>query len=322
MGLVRLYRVTGNEQYLNLAKFLLDERGPGPLPKGERTNPRGLSYNQAQAKVVDQAEPVGHAVRATYMYSGMADVAALTGDEKMREAGKRIWENLISSKLYLTGGIGAAGGFEGFGKPYELPNLQAYNETCASIGHDYWNHRLFLLEGDGKYVDVMERTLYNGLVSGVALDGKTFFYDNPLESNGQHSRKAWFGVACCPGNITRFMASVPGYVYAHRGDTLYVNLFAGGSADVDLPGGKVKIVQTTRYPWDGAVKMTRHARARAAVHRQRANPRLGAQRAGAEHALSLSRQAHGGRHDQSERTGGPDDARQGLRLNRANLEGG
>jgi len=256
MGLVRLYRVTGNEQYLNLAKFLLDERGPGPLPPGERTNPRGLSYNQAQAKVVDQTEPVGHAVRATYMYSGMADVAALTGDEKMREAGKRIWENLIASKLYLTGGIGAAGGFEGFGKPYELPNMQAYNETCASVGHDYWNQRLFLLEGDGKYVDVMERTLYNGLISGVALDGKTFFYDNPLESNGQHSRKAWFGVACCPGNITRFMASVPGYVYAHRGDTLFVNLFAGGSADIDLPGGKVRIVQATRYPWEGAVRMT------------------------------------------------------------------
>ena len=229
------------------------------------------------------------------MYSGMADVAALTGDEKMREAGKRIWENLISSKLYLTGGIGAAGGFEGFGKPYELPNMQAYNETCASIGHDYWNQRLFLLEGDGKYIDVMERTLYNGLVSGVALDGKTFFYDNPLESNGQHSRKAWFGVACCPGNITRFMASVPGYVYAHRGDTLYREpLRRRHGRRRSRRAASSRSSRTTRYPWDGAVEVDGHARARASVRHQRADPRLGAQRAGAEHALSFSRQVHGG----------------------------
>jgi hypothetical protein len=267
MALVRLYRLTGKEEYLNLSKFLLDERGPGALPEGERVNPRGLEYNQAQAKVIDQSEPVGHAVRAMYMYSGMADVAALTGDDKMRAAGVRIWDNLIKSKVYLTGGIGAAGGHEGFGNPYELPNMQAYNETCASVGMDYWNQRLFLLEGDAKYVDVMERTLFNGLISGVSLDGKTFFYPNPLESNGQHARQEWFGVACCPGNITRFMASVPGYIYAVKSPstgsgqagpspTLYVNLYAGGNADIDLAGTKVKVVQDTRYPWDGAVKMT------------------------------------------------------------------
>ncbi len=261
MALVRLYRLTGREQYLDLAKFLLDERGPAPPPDGERVNPRGLDYNQAQAKVVDQTEPVGHAVRAMYMYSGMADVAAMTGDEKMRAAGLRIWDNLIRSKVYLTGGIGAAGGHEGFGNPYELPNMQAYNETCASVGMDFWNQRLFLLEGDAKYVDVLERTLFNGLISGVSLDGKTFFYANRLESNGQDARQEWFGVACCPGNITRFMASVPGYVYAVRegasgGDTLFVNLYAGGTADVDMPGGAVKVVQDTRYPWDGAVKLT------------------------------------------------------------------
>ena len=186
----------------------------------------------------------------------MADVAALEADDKLRAAGDRIWSNLVASKLYLTGGIGAAGGYEGFGQPYELPNMTAYNETCASVGMDYWNHRLFLLEGDSKYIDVMERTLYNGLISGVSLDGTTFFYDNPLESNGQHSRREWFGVACCPGNITRFMASVPGYIYAKRGDNLYVNLFAGGTADIESPGGKLKVVQETRYPWDGAVKMT------------------------------------------------------------------
>lgn len=263
MALVRLYRVTNNEQYLQLAKFFIDERGPGPdpanpiqFPNGERANPRGLEYNQAQQKVIEQTEPVGHAVRAMYMYAGMADIAALTNDAYVRNAGDRIWENLIGSKLYLTGGIGAAGGHEGFGKPYELPNMQAYNETCASVGMDYWNHRLFLLHGDAKYIDVMERTLFNGLISGVALDGKTFFYPNPLESNGQHARSEWFGVACCPGNITRFMASVPGYIYATRGDAVYVNLYAGGTADIQTPGGTLKIVQETRYPWDGAVRLT------------------------------------------------------------------
>ena len=256
MGLVRMYRVTGKEEYLSLAKFLLDERGPAPLPPGERANPRGLDYNQAQLKIVDQTEPVGHAVRAMYMYSGMADIAALTGDEAIRKAGDKIWDNLTTGKLYITGGIGSSATGEAFGKPYELPNMSAYNETCASVGMDYWNHRLFLLYGDAKYVDIMERTLYNGLMSGVSLDGKTFFYPNPLESNGQHERSPWFGVACCPSNITRFMASVPGYLYAKAGNALYVNLYAAGTADIDLNGRKVKVVQETRYPWDGAVKLT------------------------------------------------------------------
>jgi DUF1680 family protein len=254
MGLVKMYRVTGNERYLALAKFMLDERGPDKIPVGETVNPRGLDYNQAQTKVIDQTEPVGHAVRAMYMYAGMADVAALEDDGRMRAAGEAIWDSLVKNKLYLTGGIGAAGGHEGFGAPYDLPNMSAYNETCASVGMDFWNQRLFLLQGDAQYVDVMERTLYNGLISGVSLKGDTFFYDNPLESNGQHARQAWFGVACCPGNITRFMASVPGYVYAQRGDTLFVNLFAGGTADVDL-GGRLKVSQETRYPWDGAVRI-------------------------------------------------------------------
>ena len=270
MALVKLYRVTGNASYLELAKFLLDERGPGPFPEGERANPRGLNYNQAHLKVIEQSEPVGHAVRAVYMYSGMADVAAVTGDEAMRAAGKRIWDYLITSKLYLTGGIGASGSGEAFGQPYELPNMTAYNETCASVGMDFWNHRLFLLEGDAKYIDVMERTLFNGLLSGVSLDGKTFFYPNPLESNGQHARQEWFGVACCPGNITRFMPSVPGYLYATQGDAIYVNLYAAGAADIEMPGAdNVYIGRTTRYPWDGAVKMTNRraiAPRRFAVH--------------------------------------------------------
>lgn len=252
MALARLYRVTGDERYLALAKFLLDERGPNP---GEKVNPRGLIYNQAQQRVIEQTEPVGHAVRATYMYSGMADVAALTGDPNYIKAIDTIWENTVGKKLYITGGIGATGAGEAFGRHYELPNMTAYNETCASIGMDYWNHRLFLLHGDAKYIDVMERTLYNGLISGVALDGKTFFYPNPLESNSQHERSPWFGVACCPSNITRFLASVPGYVYAKQGTAIFVNLFAAGRAEIDLDGRPVKIVQETRYPWEGAVKL-------------------------------------------------------------------
>src|SRR5918994_257454 len=254
MGLAKLYRVTGDERYLNLAKFLLDERGPNP---GEKTNPRGLEYNQAHRRVIEQTDPVGHAVRATYMYSGMADVAALTGDASYLKAVDAIWQSVVGKKLYITGGIGASGRGEAFGGEYELPNMTAYNETCAAIGNDYWNHRLFLLHGDAKYIDVMERTLYNGLISGVSLDGKSFFYPNPLESNRQHERSPWFGVACCPGNITRFLASVPGYVYARQGDTIYVNLYAAGIADLETDGGrKVKLVQETRYPWDGVVRIT------------------------------------------------------------------
>ncbi len=251
MGLAKLYRVTGHQGYLDLAKFMLDARGPGLRGAGP--------YNQSQAKVVDQTEAVGHAVRATYMYSGMADVAALTGDAAYVKALDRIWEDVAGTKLYVTGGIGARAAGEAFGSRYELPNMTAYNETCAAVGNDYWNHRLFLLHADARYIDVMERTLYNGLISGVSLDGKSFFYPNPLESNGQHKRSPWFGVACCPGNITRFLASVPGYVYAQRGDQLYVNLFVASSAEIKMDNGRtLRMTQETRYPWEGSVKMTVH----------------------------------------------------------------
>jgi DUF1680 family protein len=251
IGLAKLYLVTGNADDLRLAKFMLDSRGPDGM-KGS-----GREYNQSQAHVVDQTEAVGHAVRATYMYSGMADVAALSGDQAYVNAIDKIWENVAGKKLYITGGIGAIGSFEGFGKNYELPNMTAYNETCAAVGNEFWNHRLFLLHADSKYIDVMERTLYNGLISGVSLDGTTFFYPNPLESIGQHERSPWFGTACCPSNITRFVASMPGYAYAQRASELYVNLFVASTADVKMDNGRtVKVDQETRYPWDGAIKMT------------------------------------------------------------------
>jgi len=248
MGLVRLYRVTGDRRYLNLAKYFIDVRG---------SHPGGDDYHQSRIPPVDQTEAIGHAVRAGYLYSGMADVAALTGDPQYVHAIDAIWENAVGKKLYLTGGIGSRAKGEAFGDNYELPNLTAYNETCAAVANVYWNERLFLLHGDGKYVDVLERTLYNGLLSGVSLDGTKFFYPNPLESDGSHQRSPWFGCACCPGNITRFLPSVPGYVYAQSGDTIYVNLYASGTADFKLENGrKVNITQQTRYPWDGTVKMT------------------------------------------------------------------
>ncbi|NQT79410.1 MAG: glycoside hydrolase family 127 protein, partial [Candidatus Aminicenantes bacterium] len=250
IGLAKLYRVTGDKKYLKLAKFFLDERG--------KTHGRKLygKYAQDHKPVIKQSEAVGHAVRAAYMYAGMADIAALTGDTEYINAIDRIWENVVTKKLYITGGIGATGRGEAFGKNYELPNASAYNETCAAIGNVLWNHRLFLLHGDARYIDVLERVLYNGFLSGISLNGDRFFYPNPLESYGQHSRSPWFGCACCPSNITRFIPSIPGYVYAHRGNVLYVNLFFSGSAEVKMGKNIILIKQDTSYPWDGAIKMT------------------------------------------------------------------
>jgi len=244
MGLCKLYRTTGEKRYLDLAKFFLDTRGPGYG-----------TYAQAHKKVVDQEKGVGHAVRATYMYSGMADVATLTGDTSYITAIDRIWGNIVGTKLYITGGLGQPGGPEGFNKDYNLGN-NCYCETCAGIGNVYWNHRLFMLHGDAKYIDVLERSLYNNVIDGVSLDGKRFFYPNPLSSSGGHARSEWFGCACCPGNIARFVASVPGYVYATKGSDVYVNLYAAGKGDLKVGDHTVTITQKTRYPWEGAVAMT------------------------------------------------------------------
>ena len=255
MALAKLYLVTGNKKYLDEAKFFLDYRGKTTITH---------DYSQAHKPVVEQDEAVGHAVRAAYMYAGMADVAALTGDSAYIRAIDRIWENIVSKKLYITGGIGATSNGEAFGRNYELPNMSAYCETCAAIGNVYVNYRLFLLHGEAKYYDVLERTLYNGLISGVSLNGDSFFYPNPLASIGQHQRQAWFGCACCPSNICRFIPSLPGYIYAVRDGAhapvgalglpaVYVNLFLPNSSTLDVGGKKLTLNQETNYPWDGNI---------------------------------------------------------------------
>lgn len=246
MALCKLYLVTGQKKYLDLAKFFLDKRG---------YTERRDAYSQAHKPVLEQDEAVGHAVRAAYMYSGMADVAALTSDTGYIHAIDRIWDNVVTKKLYITGGIGATNNGEAFGENYELPNMSAYCETCAAIGNVYWNYRLFLLHGESKYYDVLERTLYNGLISGVSLDGGGFFYPNPLESIGQHQRRPWFGCACCPSNICRFIPSLPGYVYAVHDKDVYVNLFMSNTSELNVNGKHLKLVQTTEYPWNGDIRL-------------------------------------------------------------------
>ena len=252
IGLVKLYRLTGKKKYLNLAKYFLDERGDSKDRKlyGE--------YSQDHKPVIEQAEAVGHAVRAMYMYSGMVDVAALTGNTAYIQALDRIWEDVVYKKMYVTGGIGAAGGIEGFGPAYELPNASAYCETCASIGSVLWNWRLFLLKGDSRYIDILERTLYNGFLSGVGMSGDRFFYPNPLESSGQYHRSPWFNCACCPSNIVRFVPEIPGFIYATQNDALYVNLFVGSETELTFGARRVRLEQQTRYPWDGTVRIVVH----------------------------------------------------------------
>ena len=247
MALAKLYTITGEKKYLDEAKFLLDYRGKTTIVH---------DYSQAHKPVIEQDEAVGHAVRAAYMYSGMADVAALTGDKAYIQAIDRIWENIVGKKMYITGGIGSTSSGEAFGRNYELPNMSAYCETCAAIGNVYVNHRLFLLHGESKYYDVLERTLYNGVISGVSLDGGGFFYPNPLESMGQHQRQAWFGCACCPSNICRFIPSVPGYFYQTHERDLYVNLFGGNTATLKVMGKEVVLRQETNYPWEGNIVLS------------------------------------------------------------------
>jgi DUF1680 family protein len=251
LALVKLYRATGNARYLALAKFLIDLRGK---PSDERPQLWG-EYTQDHKPLVEQDEAVGHAVRAMYLYAGATDVAALRGDRALAEAVDRLWDSVFARKAYITGGIGATSEGEAFGKDFQLPNESAYSETCANLATCFWNHRMFLLHGEGKYIDMLERALYNGAISGVALDGRTFFYPNPLSSTGGYARSKWFECACCPTNICRFIPSVPGYVYATHDDSLYVNLFVASAAELELDSGHIRVEQETAYPWQGQVVM-------------------------------------------------------------------
>ncbi|MDI5897899.1 glycoside hydrolase family 127 protein [Flavobacterium yafengii] len=256
-GLVKLYQLTNNKAYLNLAKYFLDNRGN---PKNH--NLYG-AYSQDDIPVIQQKEAVGHAVRAVYMYAGMTDITALENDAAYGNAVNHLWSNMVNKKTYITGGIGAKHDGEAFGENYELPNLTAYNETCAAIGNVYWNHRLHNLSGSSDYFDVIERSLYNGLISGLSLDGKKFFYPNALESDGVYkfnrgecTRQSWFDCSCCPTNLIRFIPSIPGLIYSKSKDVLYVNLYASNTAKITLDKTDLEIAQQTNYPWDGKITLT------------------------------------------------------------------
>ena len=267
IGLVKLYRVTNDKRYLDFARFLLDMRGradkrtlfPDPAQSGQ-----GASYLQDHLPVTQQKEAVGHSVRAGYMYAAMTDIAAIQHDKAYLDALLAIWNDVVEHKQYLTGGLGARGHGEAFGEAYELPNDVAYAETCAAVANMLWNHRMFLLTGDSKYMDVFERVLYNGFLAGVSLEGDQFFYVNPLASDGKRkfnvgqaaTRAPWFGTSCCPTNVVRFMPSLPGYVYATKADSLYINLFLTNQAKLTVGGSAVNLQQQTNYPWDGKITLT------------------------------------------------------------------
>ncbi len=250
LALVKLHHLTKQEKYLKLASFFIDERGRSTHRKTYGP------YYQDHKPLPEQTEVVGHAVRAMYFFCGAADVAAASGDKKHLPILEKLWESVALRKMYVTGGIGSRHDGEAFGDDYELPNETAYCETCAAIGNGLWNHRMAILTGDAKYVDVLERVLYNGFLSGVSLNGEKFFYVNPLASRGGHHRQSWYGCACCPSNVVRFLPSLPGYLYATGENAVYVNVYAASTSTLDLGANKVQIVQQTRYPWDGSVKLT------------------------------------------------------------------
>ena len=262
MGLVKLYRITGKKEYLETAKYFIEERGHFAGYDSTSKDPwKSGSYWQDHIPVVDQKEAIGHAVRAGYLYAAVADVAALTGDKALLTAIDSIWKNLVSKKLYVQGGAGAIPSGERYGDNYELPNATAYNETCAAIANVYWNQRMFQLHGDSKYIDVLEKILYNGLISGVGMDGKSFFYTNAMQvkNNFHHhsleqERSGWFECSCCPTNVTRLLPSVPGYMYAQNSDAVFVNLFINSNSSVTINGKAVDIEQQNNYPWQGDLK--------------------------------------------------------------------
>lgn len=248
IGLVKLYRVTKDERYLKLARFFLDVRGKENVGKPTK-------YNQSHLPVTQQDAAVGHAVRGAYMWAGMADIAAIMGDESYLRAINKIWHDIVDKKYYINGGIGATGSGEAFGEAYELPNMSAYCETCAGVGNAIWNHRMFLMTGESKYIDVLERSMYNNIIDGVSLSGDRFFYPNPLQSYGQHERSEWFGCACCPPNVARFLPSMPGYIFAQKDNDIYVNLYITSESTFDIAENQLTIAQQSGFPWQGDVKI-------------------------------------------------------------------
>ena len=254
LALVKLYEVTGEKKYLDFALWLLDERGHGYGSYGDdRVWP--AVYYQDEVPVRELSRITGHAVRSMYLYCGMADVAAYTGDKELIAAMDRLWDHVVNRNMYITGGIGQSSRNEGITEDYDLPNLTAYCETCASVGMVFWNWRMNQFTGDAKYIDVMERSLYNGALAGISLKGDRFFYVNPLESLGGHHRQEWFGCACCPSQICRFIPSVGNYAYGTSEKALWVNLYMGSDVTVKLAGKEMKVHQTTSYPWDGNVTL-------------------------------------------------------------------
>ncbi|RKU26187.1 hypothetical protein C6497_13995 [Candidatus Poribacteria bacterium] len=275
LALVKLARVTSEKRYMALSEYFVTTRGQSPhvfekelqnpdLPGGlgayqhhyTRDGKYEGTYSQAHLPLKDQKECVGHAVRAMYLYAGAADIANETGDDEIKGALHTLWQN-VEKRLYITGGVGPSGHNEGFTQDYELPNFSAYAETCASIGLIFWAHRMFLLNGVSRYMDVLETALYNGALSGVSLDGTGFFYQNPLASRGGRERSPWFGCACCPPNIARLFGSLGEYIYAQSEDDIWVNLYVGGSASTTITSDiSLKLTQKTDYPWSGDVEIT------------------------------------------------------------------
>ena len=256
LALVKLYRTTGEKKYLDFACWLLEERGHGFGTKGKNGGKWNPKYYQDMVPVREQTDISGHAVRSMYLFCGMADVAACTGDQGYIDALDRLWDDVVLRNMYITGGIGQSRHNEGFTDDYSLPNLTAYCETCASVGMVLWNWRMNLFKADAKYADVLERSLYNGALAGISLEGDRFFYVNPLESLGGHHRQAWYGCACCPSQICRFLPSIGNYIYGVAKDGVLVNLYIGSTAQVKVGRKELILKQETDYPWKGTVSLT------------------------------------------------------------------